>query len=878
MKQLPLLFLLFFCTTLVSKTGESPLKVYTVRHINPHSPVIDGRTDDIVWHKAAQGHDFLQLDPDEGKPATERTYFKIMFDEKNLYVLIRAFDSEPDKIATRVSRRDDVDNSDVVGIIVDSYYDHRTAYEFSVNAAGVQSDGTYSNDSQSEDKSWDPVWETRTTIDDSGWTAEMRIPFSQLRFASKNRQTWGVEVYRYIHRKQELAEWQLIPKDVPGFVSYFGKLEGLRGISVPRRIELLPYSVSKFHSYEKEAGNPFLPGHDTGFTGGLDGKIGLTGNMTVDFTVNPDFGQVEADPSEVNLSAFETFFEEKRPFFVEGKNIFQFPLAIGDGDFARETLFYSRRIGRRPHYEPDVDDPEYLSMPEQTAILGAAKLSGKTAGGFSIGVLDALTAAENARISLNGIQRIETVEPLTNYFVGRLQKDYRNGGTSLGGMFTSTNRNINHAYLDFINRSAYTGGIDFSHQWNDKTYFLDLKLAGSYIRGHKDAILEAQTASARYFQRPDANYLTLDSNRTSLSGHGGSFAIGRQGNGKWQYAVGGVWRSPGFELNDVGYLRQADQSMEFVWVGYRLYNPVGIFRRISLNLNQWTGWNFGGENIFNGGNVNGGGQFKNYWGFWGGINRQGDGLSASALRGGPSLRYEGGWNDWFDIYTDSRKSWQVELSGSDNRNDDGISGSHNLSLAFYARPGNRFSLSVQPFYNIGVDNLQYVDTVEKAGGDCYIMAKLNQKTAGIVFRLNYSMTPKLSIQYYGQPFIAAGAYGEFKRITTPRAARNSERYRNFAAGEISYSANDEQYQVDENGDGMTDYVFDLPDFNFKQFRSNLVIRWEYHPGSQVYLVWSQGLTQSDEFGDFSLRRDARDLFDIHPDNVFLVKVNHWFSI
>ena len=876
------IYYLLICLTIFSfaaaQNKEYPRKVYKAKKINPHPPTIDGKLGDIMWEKAVLGDGFLQQDPVEGDSASEKTYFKICYDEKNIYVLIHALDSDPSKIVSLVSRRDDIDNSDIVGVLLDSYCDHRTSFEFSVNAAGVKRDGVHSNDGENEDYNWDPVWESAAGMVDDGWIAELRIPLSQLRFADKDEQLWGLEVYRYIHRKHEVDMWQMIPKNAPGFTSYFGRLEGIYGIESSRRIEILPYAVSQATTYEKETDNPFSRGQEYKLAGGMDGKVGLSGNMTVDFTVNPDFGQVEADPSEVNLSAFETFFAEKRPFFIEGKNIFQYPLGIGDGNFARETLFYSRRIGRPPQYEPDTGDDEYLDSPTQTSIIGAAKLSGKTANGWSIGAMEAMTSRETARLSLYGNRRSITVEPFTNYFITRLQKDFHGGQTNFGGMVTAVNRNASDARSTLLTHSAYTGGIDFLHQWKNKTYFFDLKSAFSQVVGSKEAMLEVQESSTHYFQRPDANYLKLDSNRTSLSGHGGSISIGKQGNGYWAYALGGVWRSPGLELNDVGYLQQADQAMEFIWIGFRKLNPFSIFNRVQMNFNQWRGWNFGGEKIFEGGNINGGGEFRNFWGFWMGINRQTPGLSASALRGGPSLRYEGTWNEWYDIYTDSRKKWQIELSGSDVWADDGLASWHNFSVWLNLKPNRRLTVSLSPFYNLNKDNLQYVDTMEKDGQDRYLMAHLDQKTFGMVFRLNYSMTPELSIQYYGQPFISAGAYTQYKRITQPRADRYEDRFENYSEDQISYDAENEVYHVDEDLDGVSDYSFDLPDFNFKQFRSNLVVRWEYLPGSLLYLVWSQGRTDSNAYGDFSFNRDFRDLFSITPDNIFLIKFSRWFSI
>ena len=854
-------------------------KIYYAHRVTSQAPEIDGKDADLIWQLAEVGTDFVQLDPVENALPSQRTAFRILYDNKNLYVFIRAYDSEPQKIERRLARRDEIDDSDVVGILIDSYFDRRTCFHFAVNAAGVKRDIIHSGDRfENQNQSWNPVWEVAVSVDDSGWAAEMRIPFSQLRFSRENTERWGLELYRYIYRDQELDLWQMIPKNSSGFVSYFGYLEGIKNIRPPRRIELLPYAVSDVRLYPAEEGNPFADGRDTRLSGGLDGKIGLTENITVDLTVNPDFGQVEADPSEVNLTAFETFFEEKRPFFIEGRNIFQFPLAFGEGEMSRESLFYSRRIGRAPQGSPTLTGNEYTRIPEQTTILGAAKLSGKTAQGWSVGLLEAVTAEEKAQIDSAGVRRQEAVEPLTNYFVGRLQKDFRQGNTVIGGMVTSTLRSIRSRDLHFLPRSAYSGGVDFQHFWKNKSYMLDLRLVGSRVEGDPEAMLRLQTSSARYYQRPDANYVHLDSNRTVLTGHGGTIGVGRVGNSHWQYVVGGVWRSPGLELNDIGYLRQSDQLMQFIWVGYRLFNPWGIFRRASVNINQWQGWNFGGEHLFTGGNLNGGGEFRNYWRFYNGINRQMSGLSPYLLRGGPLFRTEGQWNYFIDLSSDSRKTWSLNLGGFISQNDDGITHDRNIRVGLYVKPTNYLTFSFKPFYNWGTDNLQYVSTVQKDDEERYILARIHQKTLGIVLRLNLSITPDLTIQYYGQPFVSAGAYSHFKRVTHPRAQRYEDRFHTFTAEEIHYDAKDGVYRIDEDRDGTVDYTIGNPDFNFKQFRSNLVIRWEYAPGSLLYLVWSQGRTGVDGYGDFSMNRDLRDLFQVPGDNVFLIKLNNWFSI
>lgn len=877
MRRLFLEFVLLSCIILYAVPLIAQKKTYTTKRVNPHSPVIDGHLDDSVWDSVEFGGKFVQHEPHEGEDPTHETVFKMLYDDKNVYVGIRAYDTEPDKIVRRMSRRDEIDG-DLVGVMLDSYYDRRTAFVFLVNAGGVKMDGIFTNDGENEDYTPDPVWYVKTSQDDEGWTAEMRIPLSQLRFGKKEDHVWGLQVARLLFRKEELSFWQHIPKDAPGLIHMFGELNGIRDIKPSRRIELLPYSVGRMESMEEEKGNPFVPGRSWGGNFGLDGKIGVSSDLTMDFTINPDFGQVEADPSVVNLTAFETFYQEKRPFFIEGKNILDYRIMLGDGDFSNDNLFYSRRIGKTASYSPDVEDDEYVKMPDNSTIHGAMKLSGKTKNGISIGIMDAVTDREHATIDLNGQRRQEAVEPMTNYFLGRVQKDFKEGATTIGAIVTNTYRNIQDEHLEFLNRSAFTGGFDFHHEWKDRSYYITFNTVFSNIRGSEEAILDQQHSSQRYFQRPDANHLTVDSSRTSLSGYGGSFFFGKSGSGHVNFVLGGTWRSPGLELNDMGYLRQADVAMEFIWVGYRYWEPFCIFRNININFNQWRGWNFGGENTFDGGNVNLSMQFINYWNLGTGIGHNAEGLSASSLRGGPALLYPSAWNNWFYVSSDSKKTFQVSLSGNSRWSSDGFSRSHSFQPGTTWRPSNAFSLSLSPFYTLNKDDLQYVDTIEREEGDRYIFGRINQKTLGLVLRFNYSITPALTIQYYGQPFVSVGKYSRMKHITEPRAGEYEDRFHTFTDNEIEYDADEEEYFLDENLDGIVDYTVENPDFNFRQFRSNLVIRWEYTPGSTLYFVWSQSRTGYESTGNFSFRNDLRGLFNVYPHDVFLIKFNRWFSL
>jgi len=873
-----LLFLFLVLLFLQFANADSPIKkVYVTNNINPHPPVIDGKLDDPVWDKVSWAGDFIQRSPDEGKEPSQATAFKILYDDASIYIAIRVDDNEPAKIERRMSRRDDLEG-DWIEVHLDSYFDHLTAFVFMVNAAGVKGDLVISDDGDDSDSTWDPIWHVKTATDEQGWTAEMRIPLSQLRFGKKLNQIWGLQVARRLHRMQETSNWQLIPQKKSGWVSRFGELQGIKGIRAQRQVEITPYTVGKTQRFEPEEGNPFATGILSNLYGGLDGKIGLTSDLTMDFTINPDFGQVEADPSEVNLTAFETYYSEKRPFFIEGRNILSFQIMGGDGDFSNDNLFYTRRIGRSPQYDPDTVDEEYLDTPENTTIFGAFKITGKTKSGISVGVIDSITAKESAQLSYLGQRRDQVVEPMTNYFGLRLQKDYNKGNTIFGGMVTATNRSIKNEELNFLHDAAYSGGFDFIHRWKKKTYYFSLKTVFSLVKGSKEAILETQESPVRYFQRPDADHVGVDPDRTSLSGHGGTLNFGKGGSSGFRFSTGVTWRSPGLELNDMGYLRRADTIMQWTWANYRISKPFSIFRQVSFNFNQWMGWDFSGEQMFKGGNVGMWGEFKNYWNFSLGINPQWEGLSASYLRGGPVLRYPGGWNGWLFINSDSRKKLRFSVGTFFYYGDQDDTRVNGFDIGATYRPTKALSLSISPSYQFSLDELQYVETLDLAAGEKYILARINQKTLSLTCRLNLSLTPDLSIQFYGQPFISAGKYSDFKPITDSRAEKYEDRFHLLTESEIDYYPDTEEYNVDENLDGVVDYTFENPDFNFLQFRMNLVVRWEYIPGSSLYLVWSQGRTRDSSVGDFSFREGMRDLFSVHPHNVFLVKFSYCFQL
>lgn len=859
---------------------EFPKRTYTTSKLETKNiaPSIDGVLNDPAWESVEWENEFVQHEPYEGADPSQKTAFKIIYDDNNIYLGIKAFDTNPDSIETRLTRRDDMDG-DVVGVQLDSYFDKLTAFTFLVNAGGVKTDMLMANDGESEDPSWDPIWFVKTKVNKEGWVAEIQIPLSQLRFDSDSSLTWGLQVIRLLYRKQELSLWQHIPVESSGWVHQFGEVNGISNIKPKRQIELAPYAVTSYNTYESEDGNPYMDGKDFKFNAGLDGKIGITNNMILDFTVNPDFGQVEADPSQVNLTAYETYFEEKRPFFIEGKNIFSFSVSgIDGGDMSAENLFYSRRIGRNPQGYPDLVTGEYAKMPEFTTILGAAKISGKTKNGLSYGILESVTQEEKVEIDFDGEKRHETVEPITNYLVGRVQKDFGKGKTILGGILTSTNRRINDTTMNFLRTSAVTGGIDFTTTWQDKNYYFTLNTLFSQVQGSEEAMLHTQESSVHYYQRPDAQHLEIDSSMTSMFGHAGSMSIGKQGGGHFNFGAILTWKSPGFEINDVGFLMSSDEILPIVYAGYRIWEPFSIFRQMNINVNAWHAWDFGGVNILTGGNFNFFTQFKNYWRFSTGYNVSGERQSSSALRGGPMLKLPGNQSTRLFISSDDTKKLIFNFFGNFSWGFDNSANRQSFGLEVDYRPIDMLSLSLEPSLNLNKTELQYITTDNYNSDPRYIMGYIDQQVVSLDFRINLSLTPDLSIQYWGQPFFAVGDYSKFKRIANPQADVFTDRYHVFESNEIFYDEDAEYYMIDENQDSNYDYGFENPDFNFKEFLSNLVLRWEYHPGSTLYFAWSQSREGLEPNGRFTPNEDIQNLFSITPHNIFLIKFSYRFRL
>ena len=858
------------------------------------APTIDGHLDDAAWRQVEWSGDFLQRDPEEGVAPSQQTRFKVVYDDDAIYFAFE-LDDDPALVSRQLARRDWFPG-DWIEVNIDSYFDHRTAFSFTLSLSGARGDEYISNDGSRWDSNWDPVWEGSARVTPQGWAAEMRIPLGQLRFSAADEQIWGLQINRRVFRLEERSSWQRIPRDVAGWVSQFGELRGLRGLEPKRNVELVPYFLAGAERFEAEPGNPFRDGSASNFEGGLDGKVGVSNNLTLDFTVNPDFGQVEADPSEVNLTAFETFFDERRPFFIEGNDIFDLRLApaMTGGPFTADRLFYSRRIGRSPSHSPALDDGEFIDAPGASTILGALKLSGKTAGGLSVGVLASVTEEETATIALGDARREQVVEPLTTFFVGRLRQDYRDGDTQIGGIVTAVDRQLDDPELSFLRDRAVAGGFDLSHYFHQRDYRFEASVMASEITGSPEAILDAQTSSARFFQRPDNGSADLDPTRTSLSGHAGSFRLTRTNNHKLVFQTGVAWRSPGFEINDLGFLRSADGIDQFTWVAYQQRRPIGVFDQFNINGNQRLGWDFDGEFLGSVSNVNGWGQFRNKWNAFFGITRESEQRSNTELRGGPSSRWPGSWVIEGNFGTDRRKDLRLSLGGFQRWGDAGSEDTSELWAELRWQPTDAIRIRLRPSHVRSERELQYIDTVtvepSLAGsafgprgpsktllpGDRFLFGTIDQETTSLTLRLDYSITPDLTVQLYASPFVSNGRYRELKRITDPRASGYTDRFEVFGDDRLGFD--DGTFAFDEDGDGTPDYSLGDPDFDFRELNTNLVIRWEYRPGSAVFLVWSQVRDETTLVrDDLGYRRDLDRLFSAPAHNVVLLKVSKWFA-
>jgi len=810
----------------------------------PQPPTIDGRDDDAVWRTAQPITEFLEFDPNEGKAARFATEARVAYDEHNFYAFIRMFDPEPQKISSILARRDVRPPTDQIKIIIDSYHDRRSGYEFAVSPGGVKRDYAIYNDGN-EDDAWDGVWDVATTIDSLGWTAEFRIPLSQLRYANKPVHTFGFAVWRDIERFKERVSWPLYHRQQSGFVSQIGEITGIEGISSPRRLEATPYVVTK----NVETPNASAYDRSQRFTAGVDFKYGVTSNLTLDGTVNPDFGQVEADPAVLNLGAFETFFQERRPFFIEGIGLMQFPVNCNIvRDCGTENLFYSRRIGRAPQLGDVYNDP---ASPTASTIIGAAKLTGRTSSGLSLGMLDAVTQRQTTPGN-------QTIEPATNYALVRATQDFRNGETGLGVIGTAVNRSLDGDTRDFLRSTAYVGGAEFRHRFMGGRYEFNASMTGSRVAGSPAAITGTMRNSTHYYQRPD-DRLQLDTTATSLSGHAEQVRFGKFGGPLIRFETSLQRVSPGYEVNDLGFLRRADWQEQATWAALQFQNPTTVFQRLFWNFNEWNDWTMAGQPLEHAVNTNVHTELKNHW--WlhlgGTLGNLGKTYCDRCSRGGPSVRNSRYFAPWGGIQGDQRQVVVPSVWFNYFRADEGRSTFLNVSPSLDLRVSSRWTGSIGLSWSKNLDNSQWYGNFTDTTGTHYTFAHLDQRTVSLQWRLNFIATPNLSVQIYAEPFVSKGGYSDIRELDNPRSATYAGRYQPYADTSVTNNP---------------------AEFNFKQFRSNTVLRWEYKPGSTIFLVWTQGRENfAPLYGNRSYGGDFSDLFNAHANNTFLIKMSHWFD-
>ena len=786
-------------------------------------PLLDGVIDDAIWLRASLHEGFTQTDPDNGEPATQRTTFQIAFDDDALYVAVICYDTHPDSIAARLSRRDEWRERDLVEINLDPHHDHQTGVYFAIGPSGWIEDGIIYNDDDDDD-SWDSVAEVKTARRADGWSLELKIPYHVLRFGEKETYTWGINVFRKISRRAEWAQWSFIPRGVSGYASRFGHLEGIEGIQPGRSLEIFPFALGRSTLSSGDGSGE----HDLFSSTGIDLRYGLSSNISLNATINPDFGQVEGDPTVLNLGVFETFFRERRPFFLEGIQIFESPRPNIVGIRRPSTLFHSRRIGRPPTRFDLPDDSDEMERPDNTTILGAVKVSGKTAGRTAFGLLDAVTGREETLIEqrilstetgrIDTVRRRVQVEPVTNYFIGRVQRDVRTNSTA-GAQLTAVN---GRGFAP-----AYVGAGDLHVKWWDNAYRFYSRLAVS--RAGQAEERDTGWEGALYFQKSGGAF-------------GGQAYVDAQ--------------SPGFEANDLGFMRRNDRIQAGAHVYHEKLDPYWFARRSGFNFNVWHHWNFAGAQLSRGVNFNTWHNLHNYWGFWMGLSHNFSAFDDLGTRGGPLMASPA--NTWvgMDVWTDDRKpisgwlGWNVSWSqGGDNL------GSW-VGFEVELRPVSQLELEIEPGYNYNRNLAQWVENRDEDGDeedDRFIFGELESHVFEVGVRSTWAFTPGLSLQLFAQPFATTGDYGSIKELARARSYEF-----------LPYAG------LEEN-----------PDFHRRALRSNLVLRWEYRPGSTLFVVWQQSRDRDfDEVRDPRFRPigDLGRAFADACDSIFLIKFNCWFGL
>ena len=879
----------------VSVPHEEAPTIQAVRTTQPIT--VDGRLDESVWMSAPAVTEHWQVTPDEGAAMSRPTEVRFLYDDEAIYVGAWLWDERGRKVPTRLHRRDvPMMDGDAFLVHFDTFHDHRTSYKVVINPSGSKRDviiiagrGRGTTGLNGGDVSWNPVWEGKTTVTDEGWFAEIRFPFSQLRFSRDEEQIWGLQIERKMYPDKENSLWVYTPSTEVGSVPRFGHLTGIRGIRSGRRLEVLPYVGGRANyiavAQSRDAGfaNPFRSDADYFGSGGLDLKYLLTSNLTLDATANPDFGQVEVDPAVINLTAFETRFDERRPFFIEGAENFEF------GNGAAAQILYSRRIGRSPQGVPP-GEAIYDFTPSTTTILGAAKVTGKTSNGWSLAVLDAVTGRERASwVGTDTVEHEQEVEPLANYFAGRARRELRAGQTTFGGLITAVQRDLAGSPLERrLHSTAYGGGVDFKHEWANRGWSVEGFVSPSWVSGSSAALVATQRTSARYYQRPDADYLDVDSAATSLFGYTARTALRKQTSGLQLDAIVSVV-SPGYEVNDLGFQTIADRIGSTLTFGYRQPRLGSFFRNWTVRAGPDLAWNYGGDLVGAEISLAGDAQFLDLSRVRGRFAYNPSKLNTRLTRGGPLTRDPVGYSASVDFRTANRAALTGRL-GVNLFGDRSGAWEREFDLGFVYRASATVDVSLSPTLTQSRVTAQYVTSVSdllasRTFGRRYVFADLRQSTFSLDARVNVTLTPEMTFELFAQPFISTGDYRGLKELTAPGSFQFT-RY-GTDAGTLAPTQDQKRLQVDPDGGGpAAQFRIDNRDFNYRSLRANAVYRWEWRPGSTLYLVWQQQrLHELDVFeagpyanaGKFRFGHDARDIFRQRPDNVFMIKVNYWLN-
>ncbi|MFH1195053.1 MAG: DUF5916 domain-containing protein [bacterium] len=894
MKQLiyVVLLLFFFSQQIYSSGGNtSEEKISAVRVAEKIS--IDGILDEPIWKRP--GYTGLtQQEPTQGVAPSQKSEVWVAYDDEAIYFAAKYYDSNPDSILARLVRRDFIwgDPSDGLVLYLDPYNDNRSGYFFYVSAAGTLADGLLENDvKQPNDLTWDAVWEGVPHIDAEGWSVEIKIPYSQLRFNEGESQVWGINVERYYSRNAETDMIAYTPRNESGFASRFPDLVGLEGIAPATGLELLPYVTGKAEYVGNDSNDPFNPGerYRPGF--GLDLRTGLGSSLTLNATINPDFGQVEVDPAIVNLSDVEYSFTEKRPFFTEGVSIFRFGRGGTNNNVSfnwnNPNIFYSRRIGRAPQGLSNVysQDFNYADIPNGTHILGAAKISGQVLDGWKIGTLHAVTQREFADLDLNGQRSSVEIEPLTYYGVFRTQKDFNDRAQGVGILSTYANRIFSDENLkSSINKDAFVLAADgWTFLDADRTYVLTGWAGLSRVTGDQNRMAALQQGAGHYFQRPDVDYLGVDENATSMTGYAGRFMVNKnRGQFTFNTALGFI--SPKFEINDLGYSSFSDVINTHFYASYRWNEPTSLYQNCGINAGTYANFDFGGNKTGHGYNF---GSYITLPTLYGGdfsISYNPESFNARRTRGGPLTLNPISRSFHMDFYTDNRLWWVLFVGGYMS------SGDASESKAVYTNVELKVSptLTIQVGPNFEIDNIQaqwvraFSDPeANDTYGKRYIFAQMEQTTFSADIRADWIINPTLSFQVYLQPFVASAKYSNFKALQKPKTFDFLKYGEN---GSTLVEQQDETgsvyaYLLDPDGSGAApEQTVYNPDFNYISLRGSAVLRWEYLPGSTIYLVWTQSREEAQSVGEFQFGRSMDRMFNVRPDNIFMLKVSYWLGV